>query len=116
MIWPKERSLHVVEHNFYVDGTWKYTMKMPDGQEFVSDGVYTEIIPKKKIVTTCNMKPITEGVVINALFEAQGDKTSFTFSVLHPTEEYKLAQEKMGFYNGWASVFDRLNEFVKSVI
>lgn len=30
-------------------------------------------------------------------------------------KEYKLAQEKLGFYNGWATVFDRLNEFVKEV-
>jgi uncharacterized protein YndB with AHSA1/START domain len=111
---PKMMKLTVVEHNFKVGGSWKYVMSMPDGTEFVSDGVYSEIIPMKKIVTTSNIKPMTEGTVISALFEAQGDKTMFTFSVLHPTEEYKLAQEKMGFYNGWGTVFDRLNDFVKS--
>ena len=105
----------IVEHNFKVGGHWKYTMAMPDGTEFVSDGMYSEIVPLKKIVTSANITPATEDIEIKALFEAQGNKTGFTFSVLHPTEEYKLAQEKMGFYNGWGSVFDRLGEFVKGL-
>ena len=112
---PKMMKVQVVEHNFKVGGKWKYVMAMPDGSEFISDGVYSEIVPLKKIVTTANMKPMTEGVEIKALFEAKGEKTVFTFSVLHGTEEYKLAQEKMGFYNGWGSVFDRLNDFVKGI-
>ena len=111
---PKGMKVNIVEHDFKVGGQWKYVMAMPNNIEFISDGIYSEIVPLKKIVTSANIKPMSEGIEIRALFEAQGDNTGFTFSVIHPTEEYKLAQEKMGFYNGWASVFDRLDEFVKS--
>ena len=45
---------------------------------------------------------MTEGVEIHVLFEDCGDKTNFTFSVIHSTEEYFKQQEKKGFYNGWA--------------
>ena len=55
---------------------------------------------------------MTEGVEIQSLFEDDGDKTNFTFNVIHPTEEYKIQQEKMGILNGWGSVFERLDSLV----
>jgi uncharacterized protein YndB with AHSA1/START domain len=112
---PKGMQIKVIEHDFKVCGKWKYVMPMPDGSEFISDGVYSEIVEPEKIVTSANFKPMTEGVVLQVLFEENGDKTNFTFSVIHPTEEYCKQQEKMGFYNGWGSAFDRLENFVKAL-
>lgn len=104
---PKGMTLTVVEYNFEVGGKWKYVMPMPNGSEFISEGQYAEIVRFQKIVTSANFRPMTEGVEIRVLFEKNGDKTNFTFSVIHPTEEYKIQQEKMGFYNGWGSTFTR---------
>lgn len=89
-------------------------MPMPDGNEFVSEGIYSEIIEPEKIVTSANFRPMTEGVILQALFEEAGDTTIFTFSVIHETEEYCRQQEKMGFYNGWGSAFDRLEQLVST--
>ena len=112
---PKGMPIKVVEHNFKVGGKWKYVMPMPGGGEFISEGQYSEIVELKKIVTSANFRPMTEGVEIRAPFEKNGDKTNFIFSVVHPTEEYKLQQEKMGFYNGWGSTFERLGAFVSGL-
>ena len=111
---PKGMTVQIIEHNFKVGGKWKYVMAMPNGSEFIGEGIYSEIVKLKKIVTSANFIPMTEGVEIKALFERSGKKTSFTFSVVHPTEEYCRAQEKMGFYNGWGSTFDRLAEYLQS--
>lgn len=105
---PKGIEINIIEHNFTAGGTWKYTMPMPDGNEFISEGKYTEIIPFKKIVTTADFKPMTEGVILEVILEKKGDQTDFTFNVIHETEAYKIQQEKMGIYNGWGSAFDRL--------
>ena len=112
---PKGMKIEVIEHDFSVGGKWKYVMPMPDGSEFISEGEYLEIVELKKIITTANFKPMTEGVEIQALFEENGDKTNFTFNVVHQTEEYCKQQEKMGFYNGWGSAFDRLETFVSTL-
>ncbi|HMG68196.1 MAG TPA: SRPBCC domain-containing protein [Chitinophagaceae bacterium] len=109
---PKGMKINVAEHDFRVGGKWKYSMPMPDGTQFVSEGQYLEIVPYKKIVTSADFKPMTEGVELHVLFEEDGDKTNFTFSVVHATEDYCKQQEKMGFYNGWNSAFDRLDKFV----
>ena len=109
---PKGMQITIVQHEFKVGGHWKYTMPMPDGSEFISEGVYLEIIVPEKIVTSANFRPMTEGVTLQVLFEEIGGKTNFTFSVIHPTEEYCRQQEKMGFYNGWGSAFERLEKTV----
>lgn len=111
---PKGMKINVIEHDFKVDGKWKYSMPMPDGNLFVSEGKYFEIVEYKKIATTADFKPMTEGVELHVEFEADGDKTNFTFSVIHATEEYCKAQEKMGFYNGWGSAFDRMEVLINS--
>ncbi len=109
---PKGMNTKVIEHDFKVGGKWKYSMEMPDGKEFISDGVYTEIITHQKIISIANFKPMTEGVEIQAIFKEDGDSTLFTFNIIHPTEAYKIQQEKMGILNGWGSVFERLENFV----
>ena len=112
---PSGSDTKIVAHSFKVGGKWKYAMEMPNGGEFVAEGVYTEIINLEKIVSDANFKPMTEGVEIQSLFNKNGDKTDFTFNVVHPTEEYKIQQEKMGILNGWGSVFNRLDEFLNEI-
>lgn len=105
---PKGMAIDIVEHNFVSDGHWKYVMPMPDGNEFISEGTYSEITPMTKIVTSADFRPMTEGVILEIILAENGDQTDFTFNVIHPTEEYKIQQEQMGIYNGWGSTFDRL--------
>ena len=109
---PKGSEMEIVTHEFKVGGIWKYVMTMPNGTDFIADGEYQEIEEPNKLVTTANFRPMTEGVTMEVLLEEKGDQTDFTFNVIHPTEEYKLQQEKMGIYNGWGSVFDQLSEFL----
>jgi uncharacterized protein YndB with AHSA1/START domain len=109
---PKGMPITIVEHDFSVGGKWKYIMPMPNGSEFISDGVYSEIVELQKIITSANFKPMTEGVELHMLFSANGDQTDFTFQVVHETEEYRIQQEKMGIYNGWGSALDRLETFM----
>jgi uncharacterized protein YndB with AHSA1/START domain len=112
---PKGMKVTVVEHDFKVGGHWKFVIPMPDGNEFTSEGQYIEIVPYKRIITTADFKPMTEGVELRIFFEEEGEKTNFTFSVVHATEEYCKQQEKMGFYNGWGSAFNRLETLLSSL-
>lgn len=109
---PRGSNTTIEAHEFNVGGKWKYTMMMPNGKPFIAEGTYTEIVHHERICSTADFKPMTEGVVIQSLFESIGDDTAFTFHVVHPTEDYKLRQERMGIQNGWGSVFERLEEFI----
>ena len=109
---PNGMETTIVKHNFEVGGEWEYTMKMPNGGDFLSFGKYTQIEPKSLIETTANFIPMTEGVTLNIGFIAKGDTTDFVFKVIHPTEAYCKQQENMGIYNGWGSVFNSLAAYL----
>ena len=109
---PKGMKTRIMEHNFKVGGSWKYAMTMPNGGDFIAEGIYAEIVEQEKIVTSADFKPMTEGVEMEILFKEIEGQTQFTFHVIHPTEAYCKQQEEMGFYNGWGSTFDRLDEFL----
>ncbi len=108
-------DITVIEHDFKVGGHWKYTMPMPDGAEFISEGTYKEIVELQKIITSADFKPMTADVELQTYFEADGEKTKFTFSVVHATVEYCKQQEEMGFYNGWGSAIERLSTILTTL-
>ena len=110
---PKGMDTQIVQHDFKAGGNWQYVMKMPDGKDFITEGTYSEIVEFEKIVTSADFKPMTEGVILEILFEAKGEQTQFTFNVIHESEDYARQQEAMGFYNGWGSTFDRLSEMLE---
>lgn len=111
----KGMTVEVLEHNFEVGGHWKYRMPMPNGQAFITEGTYKEIIELEKIVTSADFKPMTEGVELQVILEAVDKNTTrFTFNVIHPTAAYCKQQEEMGFYNGWGSTFDRLADLLEN--
>ncbi len=113
---PKGMKTKIEFHEFQVGGKWKYIMAMPNGRDFIAEGEYQEIVKPNRLVTTANFLPMTEGVIMEVLLKDEGRQTYFTFNVIHPTEEYKLQQEKMGVYNGWGSVFNQLAEFLSNQI
>lgn len=113
---PRGSETKIEAHDFIVGGTWKYTMTMPNGRPFIAEGTYTEIVLHERICSKAAFKPMTDGIEIQSLFKSVGGKTAFTFNVIHPTVDYKIQQEKMGIQNGWGSVFERLEEFIKSRI
>ncbi|WP_340199481.1 SRPBCC family protein [Ascidiimonas sp. W6] len=111
---PNGMDMKVTEHNFKVGGKWKYSMPMPNGKEFISEGTYKEIVDLQKIITSADFKPMTEGVELQIYFEADGAQTKFTFSVIHTTSEYCKQQEEMGIYNGWGAAFERLRTVLET--
>ncbi|WP_299112860.1 SRPBCC domain-containing protein [uncultured Winogradskyella sp.] len=109
---PNGMDIKVIQHDFKVGGKWKYSMLMPDGNEFISEGTYKEIEVFKKIITSADFKPMTHNVELQIHLEADGENTKFTFNVIHDTPEYCKQQEEMGFYNGWGSAFNRLEKLL----
>ena len=112
---PKGMKTRVLEHDFSVGGVWKFAMAMPDGNDFISNGTYLEIVEPTLLRTTADFKPMTEGVELQVHLDEVDGQTKFTFKVIHATEAYKIQQEKMGIYNGWGGAFDRLQAHVESV-
>jgi predicted lactoylglutathione lyase/uncharacterized protein YndB with AHSA1/START domain len=116
---PRGYSVRVVSLDFRAGGKWDYRMVAPDGQEFPMNGVFLEVIPMEKIVTTDDFGegveervkvPLPKGVVVTVTFADAGPKTKLTLRIVHATPEEKAKHAAMGVVAGWNSSFECMDE------
>ena len=95
-------------------------MRAPDGTEIPNRGVYLEVVPNRRLVSTDaytsawqpSAKPF---MTVILTFEPEGGKTRYTARVRHWTLADKAAHEQMGFHEGWAICTDQLEALVKGL-
>lgn len=96
-------------------------MNGPDGERFENLGVFLEVVPMKRIVTTDAFLPgwiPSERPFLTAetLFEDAGNgKTRYVWRALHWTEDAMKEHEAMGFHEGWAMAADQLEALAKTL-
>ena len=110
---PRPYIVTVAETDPRPGGACLFVMRGPDGGEIPCPGVYLEVVPDRKIVTTDayisawvpSAKPFMTAVIT---FEDEAGGTRYTARALHWTAEDKAAHEKMGFHEGWGLCADQL--------
>jgi uncharacterized protein YndB with AHSA1/START domain len=116
---PEGFTTRVEGVDFKPGGTWRYVMIGPDGTEYPVKGVFREIVPLEKIVTTDEFDEgfdkvmnidLPTGIVVTAIFEDEGEKTKLTLRIMHDTAESRKKHEDMGVVMGWNSSFDCLDK------
>jgi len=93
-------------------GKFLAVMRGPDGTEVRSDGVFLEVVPGKRLVSTDAFTPgwHPQGPFIVAIttFESEDAGTRYTALARHWSAESKARHEAMGFTQGWGIVADQL--------
>jgi uncharacterized protein YndB with AHSA1/START domain len=106
-------------------GTFRTTMRSPEGELFPNFGCYLEIVPQRKLVWTDALeagfrptrRPAHLGFRFTAAihFEPHGEGTNYTALVMHADEESKQKHDSMGFFDGWGSATDQLVNYAKTL-
>lgn len=102
-------------------GVSSSVMNGPDGERFENIGVFLEVVPMKRIVTTDAFLPgwvpsERAFMVAETLFaDAGGGKTKYTARALHWSEETLKEHEAMGFHEGWGTAATQLEALAKSL-
>ncbi|MEH1897358.1 MAG: SRPBCC domain-containing protein [Nostoc sp.] len=121
---PKGFTTQVTELDFRPGGKWRYVMIGPDGTEYPVKGVFREIVPFERIVTSDEFDEgfekvvnadLPKGIVVTAVFEDLGGNTKLTLRIMHESAEERRKHEEMGVIAGWNSTFDCLDEFLTKV-
>lgn len=122
---PKGFTTRVDAFDFKVGGRSVYVMIGPDGTEYPSTGVFREIAPIEKIVTTDEFgegfeeahpgEDLPKGMVSTFLFDDLSARTKVTIVTSHPTLEDKAKHEAMGVVDGWNSTLDKLEELLSEL-
>lgn len=121
---PKPYTTPVVEIDVRPGGSAYFVMRGPDGKDLPNRGVYLEVVPNAKLVSTDayvkawepSEKPF---MTLILTFEDEGGpgsgKTRYTARVRHWTVADREAHEKMGFHEGWGLCTDQLEAVVAKI-
>lgn len=118
---PKPYTVSHAELDVRPGGSSHIIMRSPEGQEIPCPGIYLEVIPNQKIVTTDaytsawepSGKPFMTAIV--TFDDLGGGQTRYTAIARHWSEEDKKSHEAMGFHEGWGQAADQLAELAATL-
>jgi len=115
---PKPWTTPTVEFDLRPGGRSFVVMRSPEGEDMPMEGVFLEVVPGRKIVSTDAFKPgwtpQEAFMVAVTTFEPEGGGTRYTARALHWSEEARKRHEEMGFQQGWGQVADQLAEIAEA--
>jgi uncharacterized protein YndB with AHSA1/START domain len=117
---PRPHQVTACDIDLRVGGRFDTTF-LVDGAEMENRGVFLEVADGEKLVFT---DTYTEGwkpapdpfmTAILLLADAEGGGTTYTAIARHRSPEARKTHEDMGFYSGWGTVVDQLEEYAATL-
>jgi uncharacterized protein YndB with AHSA1/START domain len=109
-------TLPVCEIDLTVGGSYRFVWRGPDGAEMGMGGVYREITPPDRLVSTEKFDdPWYPGEALDTMVLVEEDgKTTVTVTVLYESQEIRDAVLESGMTRGVAQSYDKLDEVLAS--
>jgi|GEM_PF-560385 len=125
--WFSPKPVETVEAHvdLRVGGSDRVVMRMPDGTLHPHEGVYLEVEPGRRLVSTSSfgpgwqpMPPPAPGtcnmpMTVELTFLPEEGGTRYNVLVKHATVADREAHETMGFHSGWNQATDQLAALVE---
>ena len=118
--WSANRGeVTIAEIDLRVGGMWRYVMIADGGMEVGFHGVYREIVPNERLVSTEVYEGIPdaeEHAALDTLTLTEVDgRTTLTILVEHPTKEGRDAHINSGMEDGMQDAMDLLEQVAVSL-
>ena len=116
LLGPPGWEMVVCEVNLKVGGTYHFRWRNTDGSEMAMRGVYREIVPPERVVSTetfefgCDAQS-GEQFGTTVLSE-QGGETTLTSTLVYPSKQARDATIASGMEKGVTASYDRLAELL----
>lgn len=118
---PRPHRVTACDIDLRVGGRFNTTFEV-DGNAMDNHGVYLEIVPEEKLVFTDayseGWKPAPDPFMTAILLlsdNAEGG-TTYTAIARHRSTETAETHKQMGFYDGWGTVVDQLEDYAKGLL
>jgi uncharacterized protein YndB with AHSA1/START domain len=122
---PKPFVTRVLAQELKPGGRSVIEMEGPDGTKYPHEGVFLEVVPNERVVTTnlfaAGWEPRTQkttecdfAMVAITTFEPERGGTRYTARARHFDAEAVKKHEEMGFEQGWGMVADQLAELAEA--
>ena len=117
---PHGTTLPFCEMDLKPGGAFRTVMRMPDGTEYPTSGVFLEVVENERLVFTdaytAGWVPTDKPFFTCVLtFEDQNGKTLLTAQARHWTDASRDEHERMGFHDGWGQMLERLAQHLDTI-
>jgi len=116
LLGPVGWSMPVCEIDLKVGGTYRYVWRHTNGKEMGMGGVYREILPPERLVSTELFDEAWypgESLITTTLAEKDG-RTTLTTTMRYVSQEARDGVLKSGMESGVAVSYDRLEQLLAS--
>ena len=105
-------TLPVCEIDLRPGGAWRYVMRSADGTDMGMSGVYQEVLPPDRLVSTESFDDYPGESLNTVVLTEKDGKTTITVTVLYESKEIRDAVVASGIQDGAAETYDRLAEYL----
>jgi uncharacterized protein YndB with AHSA1/START domain len=115
LLGPEGWTMPVCEIDLRAGGEWHYVWRRSDGTEMEMRGVYREVTPPERLVSTESWGGDWPETVNTLVLSEEDGKTTITQTALYPSREARDAAMETGMTEGAAVSFDRLAEHLRTM-
>jgi uncharacterized protein YndB with AHSA1/START domain len=115
MLGPEGWTMPVCEIDLRPGGAWHFVWRRADGTEMEMRGMYQEIVPPERLVSTESWGGDWPETLNTLVLSEEGGKTTITQGVRYPSKEARDAALKTGMKEGVSESFDRLAEYLATI-
>jgi uncharacterized protein YndB with AHSA1/START domain len=115
MLGPDGWTMPVCEIDLRPGGMWHFVWRRADGSEMEMRGVYKEVVPPEKLVSTESWGGDWPETTNTLTLSEQDGKTTLTITILYPSKEARDAVLNTGMKDGMNQSFERLAEYLHSL-
>jgi uncharacterized protein YndB with AHSA1/START domain len=106
----------VCEIDLRPGGAWHFVWRRADGSEMEMRGVYREVVPPERLVSTESWGGDWPETLNTLVLSEEDGKTTITQRVLYPSKEARDAALKTGMQEGMTESFNRLDEYIATMV
>jgi len=115
LLGPQGWTMTVCEVDLRPGGAWHLGWRHSDGRELEMRGVYREITPPERLVSTESWGGDWPETINTLVLSEEDGRTTLSCTILYPSKEARDAALKTGMKEGVALSFDRLAEHLDAM-
>jgi uncharacterized protein YndB with AHSA1/START domain len=111
---PKKYTISIDKMDLKPGGVWRFIHRDNDGHEYAFHGIYREIVPPKRLVSTFEFEGMPGHVSLEtATFAEKDGKTTLTSTAVFQSVEDRDGMLQSGMEEGATESYDRLAELLQ---
>jgi uncharacterized protein YndB with AHSA1/START domain len=112
LLGPEGWTMPGCEIDLRPGGAWRFMWRKGDGTEMTMHGMYREVVPPDRLVTTESWGGDWPDTVNTLTLAERDGKTTMTQQVLYPSKAARDAALESGMKGGVTASFDRLGAYL----